>query len=75
MLLWDAIMYGCQSCMATHDLTISQLFCKSKVNTTNGCLVLQRFTFRTVDDDKIIGLQNEYMIPAPPLHGLKVLIE
>ena len=36
---------------------------------------LQRFSFQTVDDDKIIGIQNEYMIPAPPLHGLKVLVQ
>ena len=41
----------------------------------NSSPVLQRFTFQTVDDDKIIGMQNEYMIPAPPLHGLKVLVK
>jgi len=35
---------------------------------------MQRFRFQTIDDDKIIGLQNEYMIPAPPLHGLKVVV-
>ena len=39
---------------------------------TNLCVCMQRFTFRTVEDDKIIGIQNEFMIPAPPLHGLKV---
>ncbi len=38
----------------------------------NLCVCMQRFTFQTVEDDKIIGIQNEFMIPAPPLHGLKV---
>lgn len=37
-------------------------------------LIVKRFTFQTVESDKIIGVQNEFMIPAPPLHGLKVLV-
>lgn len=73
MLLWDAmllIMFA-----KTWFDSFSNVLQLRKVSTTNGCLVLQRFTFQTVEDDKIIGLQNEYMIPAPPLHGLKVLVE
>ncbi|KAL3162845.1 hypothetical protein ABBQ32_009299 [Trebouxia sp. C0010 RCD-2024] len=38
-------------------------------------LIVKRFMFQTADDDRIIGLQNEYMIPAPPLHGLKVFVK
>jgi hypothetical protein len=52
-------------CMFTHKAANVPMLTKLYV-------CVQRFTFQTVEDDKIIGIQNEFMIPAPPLHGLKV---
>ena len=63
-------------CRQQHSwLALPVLNASCALGTDSKILWLQRFSFQTVDDDKITGIQNEYMIPAPPLHGLKVLVK